>query len=277
MILLNRRSLLTDFFSKFFFLLIISPSILFGQEKSLYNPDLKGFNIFLEDGKELITSPLHWESSDWLTFSGIVGGTLLTSTIDMKIKDIVMANNYKFNLPMKIGKWTGEPIATFSIASGFYLYGTAFNNNSAKRIGFEVAESFFYAGTIDFLLKISLGRYRPYANKGNGSFQPFSILNYSTHSFPSGHSTVAFSLSTILASHTENYLLKILIYTPAILTLTQRVYENQHWTSDVFTGAALGFLIGKFIVNQHNSTDDEKFKCNLYLTPNGNIGFLIRL
>jgi membrane-associated phospholipid phosphatase len=275
MILLNTRSLIINFNFCLLFFIFTNLNFSFGQEESRYNPDINGFNTALDDGVGLISNPLHWKTSDWLTFSGIAGGALLISTVDSNVKDIADKNNYRFNLPMKIGKWTGEPITTFGIASGFYFYGIAADDNTAKKIGFEVVESFIYAGTIDLLLKISVGRYRPYADKGSGSFKPFSMWNYSAHSFPSGHSTVAFSLSTVLASYTDNYLLKFLIYVPALLTLTQRVYDNLHWTSDVFTGAAIGYFVGKFVVNRHNSTNNDPVNYNLGFSPNGKISFII--
>ncbi|MCX6151950.1 MAG: phosphatase PAP2 family protein [Ignavibacteriales bacterium] len=231
------------------------------------------FNQVINDGKELVLSPLRWEQNDWLTFGAIAGGTILLTTIDLKMQEESQELVHNNNFPMKLGKWTGEPIAIFSIAGGFYLLGTAFKDETAKQIGFEITESFIYSGVIDVLLKASFGRFRPYTQKGNGNFHPFTFMNNDRLSFPSGHSTVAFSLATVIASHTNNYFLKAIIYTPAILTLYQRVYSNQHWTSDVFAGAAIGYFVGNYIINKHKQENANGDKYSFGFDPNGRINF----
>ena len=255
------------------FLFYSGSTLVYSQQVRDYNLNSNTFKLILEDGKHLVCNPSRWETTDWLTFSAVTGGTLLLSSIDNKVKNEALETPYKNTVPMIIGKWMGEPVPTLGIASGFYFYGIASEDNTAKRIGFEVAESFIYAGTINIILKGLIGRFRPYMEKGNYSFSPFKFWDNDNLSFPSGHSTVAFSLSTILASHTDNYFLKAFIYAPALLTLVQRIKANQHWTSDVFAGAALGYFIGRFIVNKHNKQDENNLSYEAGISQEGRIVF----
>jgi membrane-associated phospholipid phosphatase len=273
MISFPEKKFVLRYFLLFAMLFCFGSNAVYSQQNGNYNLNFKSFNRFLDDGKQLAINPLHWETYDWVTFSAVTGGTLLLTSLDTQIKNEAQETPYKNTFPMIIGKWTGEPIITFGIVSGFYLYGIASDDNTAKRIGFEVAESFIYAGTINLILKGLIGRFRPYMEKGNYSFSPFKFWDNDNLSFPSGHSTVAFSLSTILASHTDNYFLKAFIYAPALLTLVQRIKANQHWTSDVFAGAALGYFIGRFIVNKHNKQDENNLSYEAGISQEGRIVF----
>ncbi len=63
-----------------------------------------------------------------------------------------------------------------------------------------------------------------------------------TKSFPSGHSTTAFTAAHILHKEYGWYSpwISIAGYTMAMVTATQRVVSNWHWMSDTFAGAVLG-------------------------------------
>ena len=57
-------------------------------------------------------------------------------------------------------------------------------------------------------------------------------------------------MATVVAtSYSKTIWVPILCYTFAGLTALSRVYQNDHWFSDVFVGSALGFAIGKTIIN----------------------------
>ena len=49
--------------------------------------------------------------------------------------------------------------------------------------------------------------------------------------------------------------MKWLAYLPAVLTAFSRVYQDDHWTSDVFLGAAIGYFVGTWVHNQHDEND----------------------
>lgn len=103
------------------------------------------------------------------------------------------------------------------------------------------ANAIVYAGIITQILKITLGRARPYAGEGDpGSSLRFAgpTLKSGYDSMPSGHAATAFALATVLADRYPKY--KTAFYMMATLVAISRVYEGVHWPSDVFFGAAIG-------------------------------------
>jgi membrane-associated phospholipid phosphatase len=103
------------------------------------------------------------------------------------------------------------------------------------------------SGLIAQTLKFSLGRARPYLNKGAYYFNPITPNN-DYNSFPSGHTIVAFTISTVLSRRFNNTYASIGLYTLASLTAYQRIYSNNHWFSDTFLSAAIGIVVGNSIV-----------------------------
>ena len=74
------------------------------------------------------------------------------------------------------------------------------------------------------------------------------------YSFPSGHTAEAFLGAVFI--HRElghkSILFPIAGYTIAASVGALRILNNEHWTSDVFVGAALGYLCGKQVVNNYH-------------------------
>jgi membrane-associated phospholipid phosphatase len=86
-------------------------------------------------------------------------------------------------------------------------------------------------------------------------------------SFPSGHSSNAFAMAAVLGSH---YGKKVAI--PAYLVASavglSRLRLDQHWLSDVFAGATLGYITGKATVRANGSPiDGAPPKTAVSLTP----------
>ena len=69
------------------------------------------------------------------------------------------------------------------------------------------------------------------------------VDNYLYNSFPSGHSTCAFSLYFALSLIVKNKLLKFVFFAMAILVGYSRIYLSQHFFEDVYAGSIIGVVI----------------------------------
>ena len=70
------------------------------------------------------------------------------------------------------------------------------------------------------------------------------------HSFPSGHTAIAFGAATALADLNPKH--KWLYYAGAALIGWSRVESDAHTWGDVLGGAALGFGVGRLSVSSHD-------------------------
>ena len=193
-----------------------------------------------------------WDLAGTVTAIGI-GYSLDNSLHSFSQRNITSMNSRIFS----IDKVYGSGYTLIGIA-GIYGYGLFINNPAVRKIGVQTIEAVGYAGVITTIIKSIVGRSRPYTNDGHSTFHPFNTHAAET-SFPSGHSTVAFAMSTVLANNTNNIFLKILCYSAAGWVACSRIYHNAHWTSDVIAGGAIGYFVGSFVTNnyENNSTNNS--------------------
>jgi hypothetical protein len=238
-----------------YFVLFIS--FLFVNSSSAQNNyDL---NQFWNESLSFSQQPFHWQGNDWLTFGATTAATIAVMQADQSIKDEAMRDQSHINsFPIKAGKFYGEIYPAAIIAGGFGLYGYLADYKPAKKIAFETVQAVCYAGAVTTILKFVIGRARPYTDKGIASYKLFNFTDNSFYSMPSGHVTMAFSVSTVLANNVKSEWLKALCYVPAVATCVSRVYQNQHWTSDVLAGAAIGYFVGEWVSGNHETNEEQK-------------------
>lgn len=215
---------------------------------------------FAQFGSEtwsFIKQPGEWDAGDWARIGLLAGSTFLVrETIDQPLRDAVLRNQqYASSFPMEAGRMWGELYTPIVLFSGFAIHSLLTDDLATRKIGYEIGQAAIYAGAVTGLLKIAVGRARPYTNEGNASYHPFSALFDDDHqSMPSGHNTVAFVLSTVLSRNAGPDWLKAAAFVPAVLTFISRVYQDKHWLSDDIAGAAIGYFIATWVVDQHEGT-----------------------
>jgi len=95
--------------------------------------------------------------------------------------------------------------------------------------GDDLAESIVMAGGAISALKLAVHAKRP----DGGS-----------HSFPSGHTALAFSVAPVVAHHL-GWQAGLAAYTVATATGLARMEDRHHYLSDVLVGAAIGIASGR--------------------------------
>ncbi len=88
-----------------------------------------------------------------------------------------------------------------------------------------------------------------YTTRGLKSLTAKTRPNGSSKSFPSGHSTAAFSNASVLYNefYESSPLLAYSGYTFAASTAVFRMFNNKHWLSDVMVGAGIGIVVTELV------------------------------
>ena len=211
---------------------------------------------FFNEAEDFYSQPGNWKGEDWLKAAIIVSATYGLMNFDETIRAEVQEEQVlRGTIPIEFGRMWGEPIATGVIGGFLLLQGAITNNVKNRNTAFEIIQSQLYASSVTGILKIGLGRARPYMNRGAFDYTLFHIATRDLWSFPSGHTTMAFALSTTLSQSTDNEILKIAFFIPAVITAYARIYEDKHWASDVFFGAFIGYFTANFFSDLHKSKE----------------------
>jgi membrane-associated phospholipid phosphatase len=155
------------------------------------------------------------------------------------------------------GRWYGSGEATLFMFLFLYITGLLFKKFKMRETAILIGEAYVFSGFVTLLAKSSFGRWRPYMDKGVYEFSGWSWTNNDQFSYFSGHAAVSFALSTILASTTENKFIKAFYYLLAVITCISRIYHQQHWLSDVVTGAIIAYLISRVLVAIHKEPEAD--------------------
>lgn len=211
---------------------------------------------FFNEGKDFLSSPFKWQSDDILILGISSAAAYGAMYLDKDIKEeIQLTRSETTSFPILLGRLYGEPLTPLILGSIYLVSGNSTGNEKNKKIGFEFLQTTAYSVGVTIILKYIFGRERPSTTDDPFLFDPISFRNNDFLSFPSGHTTIAFALSTVISENVDNDLLKIAAFLPAFWTGYTRVYENRHWLSDVIFGAVIGYTTAKFLTGKHNSND----------------------
>lgn len=216
------------------------------------------FSQFESETKDFFKQPSNWRNKDWTIIGLTAASTLMIMQFDDEVRDqVLLTRENIYNLPAEFGRIWGEPYNTLLIGGVNALSGIVNNIYMNKKVAFEIYQSAIYTGLTTVLFKTIIGRSRPYTNEGSLSFSPFNLSGDDEWSLPSGHVSLAFSLSTVLSENSKSELMKFIYFLPAFLTAYSRVYQDKHWLSDVFLGAVIGYSIGKWTVKIHEKNEGQ--------------------
>ncbi|MBC8646013.1 MAG: phosphatase PAP2 family protein, partial [Thermoanaerobaculia bacterium] len=204
--------------------------------------------LLARDARQIATAPLGWDRSDWTKLGiGIaaIGGALL---IDEELRQSVQQNSNRTTRSVADAVRPFGEEYSWGVLGGFYLAGTVFKDDKAKAVAQDsLASSLIAAGVITPLLKATVGRDRPHET------QSTFARSANGRSFPSGHTTQAFAIASVVASHYESPWIQTAAYTLAGLVGWSRMEHNAHYASDVLAGALIGTVIGRSVVRLHDS------------------------
>lgn len=198
-----------------------------------------------DDFTELFSFPSRWDGAEWRTAGGVLLGAGVSCIwFDEPVDRFMKVNRTPFFDDLAgVGNRYGALSTGYIIGSAIYLAGAAAGDKEVRTTGRAVLEAHTFSLLITGVLKVVLGRSRPFLGEGNRQFEWFETEN-SRWSAPSGHATSAFALSSVLSQRIDHPLADAGLYSLASITLFDRLYEHRHWLSDTIAGAAIGTAVG---------------------------------
>jgi membrane-associated phospholipid phosphatase len=191
-------------------------------------------------------------------------GTALVAPIDMRVasrlQDSATQENRFLSKTATGFRVLGNP-GSFIAGTSLYLIGRADGNRRVQSLGLHGVESIMVANVVGVTIKLLAGRQRPYVDtKVPDSFQLFrGFSGDQFRSFPSGHTITAFAFASTVTRESQfwwphaTWYVGTAFYGGASLVGLSRIYNNQHWASDVMAGAAIGTLVGLKVVKYTHS------------------------
>jgi hypothetical protein len=163
----------------------------------------------------------------FITVGSFLSGSTFEKNFNKDLRNAV-GNDYEFRIDDYVQY---APIIEMYAADALGI--------KSKNHWFDQTKNLFISNlassTITFFLKKTTGKLRP---NGRG-----------TQSFPSGHTTFAFTNATVLYNEFKDTspILAYSGYAFASTTGAFRMLNNKHWVSDVLVGAGIGILVTKLV------------------------------
>jgi membrane-associated phospholipid phosphatase len=214
-----------------------------------------------------LTSPFRGSGEEYLYFAGGVGAQLGLIAIDDRTTPW-LDRNFDFirvSDPV-VWKFYGERDYAIAAVLATYTAGLIIDDEKTRRVARLCGESLLFSAILGGATKVIAGRSRP----EQGDKWKWNIWEEddANQSFPSGHTTIAFALSSVLAEEIDNTAIDVGVYALASLTGLSRIVDGRHWFADVVGGAAIGTLCGIFV--SRNEVSDDAENQSLQLFPSGN-------
>ena len=162
---------------------------------------------------------------------------------------------------------TGAAILSYGI-------GRLTHSTTLADVALHTAESTILTSAISQAIRGPVGRERPSVSPDDQYKFEFGkgFRHFDNRSFPSLHSATAFAAATAVSAeiHERNpnasWWVTPVAYSVAMVPGLTRMYLNQHWASDVVSGAFVGSLIGNRVV--HYAHSHRRNKLDRFLLGN---------
>ncbi len=205
------------------------------------------------EGLEVMETPIDVKNDGLISTLAVAGAVGLTYIFDNDIRNKLQGTKSSAaNKATDAGDVIGNPFVHLGVASAVYVGGVLADSPKWQEAGEMLGEAAMLADGAGFILKSSIGRARPFVKGDKGNFQPFQLKS-DYDSMPSLHTASSFAMASVMSSLSDNILAKISYYSAATFVGFSRMYQDNHWASDVVLGAAIGELCGQVVTRYHSS------------------------
>ncbi len=230
------------------------------------------FPSLMHNFGEQAVAPLHFRTKDWLLTGAAAGITAALIHFDNDIDDwatVLKQKHTWINKTSPLITGFGSNTGLLTVAA-FGSVSAALKNEKGVQTSLLATQAFITSGVWVQIIKHMTCRERPFSayinsrSEGGHWYKPLTMFDQdyipkkpgsSFDAFPSGHTATAFSIATVFATQYKDIkAVPIISYSLASLVGISRLTEHEHWASDVFVGALLGYACGKQVVHHYNKT-----------------------
>ena len=200
---------------------------------------------FLKNQSEIWSAPVKLKRGDvkWLLPLGVGVAAFLAT--DQKVADAAREADNLRPASRFLSQFGGGGQLAAGLVS-IYGIGKLTKNAKLTETGKLTGEAVLHTHLVISGLKIIFNRERPNKIDGQGGFWGGG------RSFPSGHAASSFAFATVVANKYKNKKLVVIgAYSLATAVSLSRIGGMNHHPSDIAIGAAIGHLIGRFILRPH--------------------------
>ena len=142
--------------------------------------------------------------------------------------------------------------AMAGVGAGMFLWGHLTNNDQERETGLLSGEAGIDAFLDTEILKYAFGRDRPFTGDGRGRFFQGG------DSFPSQHAATSWAIASVIAHEYPGPLTQMLAYGAAGGIRATRIVGQQHFTTDLLVGSALGWYMGRQVFRSRSHYSDAE-------------------
>ena len=150
---------------------------------------------------------------------------------------------------------TNSSLIIAAVPVATYVTGLFRKDHDLQSAAWQTGEAVADSEIAEEVLKLITRRARPESIPPNGNFADtwFDSRSVTDGGFPSGHTIAAFSVATVMSQHfgRNHRWVPYVAYGAAGAIGFSRVTLSAHNVSDVVAGAALGYVISRFVVLRH--------------------------
>lgn len=208
-----------------------------------------------------------WDWFDWTVFSATIASTVALSLPTSPSPDVRLQRGLQELLggPDHFKIWTtyGDMVIWMGIwgsLASMFLYGLAGDAPEYVEVAALAVEAFAVTQLYHLGIKFLTGREGPKDNvtpgetTGEGRYYgPAGFVKLFPSGTPSGHVATMYAMASVLMHYFNTPGVWIALNTFALVFCVTIIADNYHWASDVILGAALGFCVGRWVV-QHRSS-----------------------
>jgi membrane-associated phospholipid phosphatase len=191
------------------------------------------------------TPPAHGSENDATRWEASAALLATSFVFDERLRSVALAHHTRALDHVAAGAdviGTAGHIVPGLVAT--YVVSRVLGRQSFAAATLRVGISYAAADAVEALLKPAVGRTRPFVGREPLTFRPFSSED-EFHSFPSAHVVHIASLASAVAIEADRPWVTALAGVATTYVGVQRVYRDQHWSSDVVASGMLGVGVAR--------------------------------